>query len=175
MLWTIKKASYISLTYPTKAENIHFQFVVCSNIMGEGKKIKYSFYILFLFIVKIGNMELLLHRGWARFHISGIRFSTSVMKNEKVFPRSKKSTSTGRGKTPSSRIRYGDTVFTQLNLSTRDNLSIKRIAAPRILEGSTLYKVLINGEVAEASSKRIGDDDNVDILFDYTDKFRTCK
>ena len=120
-------------------------------------------------------MELLLHRGWARFHISGIRFSTSVMKNEKVFPRSKKSTSTGRGKTPSSRIRYGDTVFTQLNLSTRDNLSIKRIAAPRILEGSTLYKVLINGEVAEASSNQIGDDDNVDILFDYTDKFRTCK
>ena len=78
------------------------------------------------------------------------------------------------GETPSSRIRYGDTVFTQLNLSTRDNLSIKRIAAPRIREDSTLYKVLINGE---ASSNRIGDDDddNVDILFDYTDKFRTCK
>ena len=127
-------------------------------------------------IVKISNMELLLHREWARFHTSGIRFSTSVMKNEKVFPRSKKSTSTGRGKTPSSRIRYGDTVFTQLNLSTRDNLSIKRIAALRIIrEGSTLYKVLINGEVAYASSNQIGDDDNVDILFDYTDKFRTCK
>ena len=96
------------------------------------------------------------------------------MKKEKVVPRSKKSTSTGRGEPPSSRIRYGDTVFTQLNLSTRDNLSIKRIAAPRIREDSTLYKVLINGE---ASSNRIvdDDDDNIDILFDYTDKFRTCK
>ena len=70
-------------------------------------------------------------------------------------------------------LRFGDVSFTAVPLSVI-NLSVSQIASGRIRRGEKIYNSIKNGELVQASSI-IGENDAVDILFDCTDGYETCK
>ena len=68
---------------------------------------------------------------------------------------------------------FGDVMLTNVPLSIID-LSVNQNASGRICRGEKIYNSIKNGELAQASSI-IGENDAVDILFDCTDGYKTCK
>ena len=74
-----------------------------------------------------------------------------------------------------SRIRFGDVMFTDSYNITRRDVSLNQITTQRIRAGSRIYKVIANDEIIESPINQIGDYDHVDILFDNTDPFKTSE
>ena len=76
--------------------------------------------------------------------------------------------------TVATKVRFGDVAFTNVTI-TNKNLSVNQIAIGRVRENYPLYKVIKNGEVIVPASEKIGENSEVDILFDYTDRFDASK
>ena len=76
--------------------------------------------------------------------------------------------------TVATKVRFGDVAFTNVTI-TNNNLSVNQIAIGRVRENYPLYKVIKNGEVIVPAAEKIGENSEVDILFDYTDRFDASK
>ena len=74
-----------------------------------------------------------------------------------------------------SRIRFGDVMFTDSYNITRRDVSLNQITTQRIRAGSRIYKVIANDEIVEPPINQIGDYEHVDIFFDNTDPFKTSE
>ena len=74
-----------------------------------------------------------------------------------------------------SRIRFGDVMFTDSYNITRRDVSLSQVTTQRIRAGSRIYKVIANNEIVESPITQIGDYEHVDILFDNTDPFKTSE
>ena len=71
-------------------------------------------------------------------------------------------------------VRIGNVIFNNIPL-TRNDVSAAQIASSRIRQGGILYNVIKNGEIVPLTRDEIGENNKIEILFDYTDKFQTSK
>ena len=93
---------------------------------------------------------------------------SAVKKTRTASPDNRKISSNIGDVASKTRVRFGDIAFT--------NLNINQMTKARCgLSNRTVYAVIQDGQVVAPSDEKIGDYKEVDILFDYTDRFAIRK